>query len=107
MKLSTLIGAICLLTGVASAQIAFTNFGRPCGGNLTGTAQASRAGTMIHMDVTNAAAWVGVAPKTLEHWYYDYLQRQQQRPAGDLAPIRSLGIDELSLKKGTASSASC
>lgn len=56
MKLSTLIGAVCLLTSVATAQIAFTNFGRPCGGNLTGSAQTSRAGTVIHMDVTNAAA---------------------------------------------------
>lgn len=58
-----------------------------------------------HTDLTNAAAWVGVAPKTLERWYYDYLRRQQQRTAA--APIRCLGIDELSLKKDTAGSASC
>lgn len=58
-----------------------------------------------HTDLTNAATWMGVPSKTLEHWYYDYLQRQQ-RPSENLAPIRSLGIDELSLKKDTASSAS-
>ena len=77
------------------------------GAHATERFLARVAELLKHTDVTNAAAWVGVAPKTLEHWYYDYLQRQQQRPAGDLAPIRSLGIDELSLKKGTASSASC
>jgi transposase len=58
-----------------------------------------------HTDLSNAAAWVGVPQKTLEHWYYDYLQRQQ-RSQENLLPIRRLGIDELSLKKDTASSAS-
>jgi transposase len=59
-----------------------------------------------HTDLANAAVWLGVPAKTLEHWYYDYLQRQQ-RPSENPAPVVSLGIDELSLKKGTASSASC
>lgn len=58
-----------------------------------------------HSDVSAAARFLGVAEKTAEHWYYDYLERRQKGPAGDLMPIRSLGIDELSLKKDTGSSA--
>jgi transposase len=54
-------------------------------------------------DVANAAAFFGVPEKTLEDWYYDYLERQRQQPARTAKPIRSLGIDELSLKKGTGS----
>jgi transposase len=55
-------------------------------------------------DIANAAAFLGVPEKTLERWYYDYVERQaQQSPAG-LKPIKSLGIDELSLKKSTGSS---
>jgi transposase len=59
-----------------------------------------------HTDLANAAAFLGVAPKTLEHWYYDYVKRQE-RAEQDVRPVRSLGIDELSLKKDTANSASC
>ena len=55
-------------------------------------------------DVANAAAFFGVPEKTLEHWYYDYIQRQTQTPAPSLKPIESLGIDELSLKKSIVSS---
>src|SRR4051812_44012701 len=56
-------------------------------------------------DVANAAAFLGVPEKTLERWYYDYAQRQLDKPPGDAArPIRSLGIDELSMKKSTGSS---
>jgi transposase len=55
-------------------------------------------------DVANAALFLGVPEKTLERWYYDYAQRQAQAPAAGLKPIESLGIDELSLKKSTASS---
>ena len=54
-------------------------------------------------DVANAAAFFGVPEKTLEDWYYDYLERQRQQPSRVAKPIRSLGIDELSLKKGTGS----
>ena len=65
-------------------------------------------------DVSAAAAFLGVAEKTAERWYYDYLKRRQAEPAGGngaaaegLKPVRSLGIDELSLKKGTGSSSAC
>jgi transposase len=55
-------------------------------------------------DVANAAEFFGVSEKTLERWYYDHIQRQTQSPVEGLKPIASLGIDELSLKKSTASS---
>jgi transposase len=56
-------------------------------------------------DVANAAAFLGVPEKTLARWYYDYVQRQQDGPPVAAAkPIKSLGIDELSLKKSTGSS---
>lgn len=78
------------------------------GAHATERFLARAAELLKHTDLANVAAWLGVPAKTLEHWYYDYLQRQQQRStAENLAPIRALGIDELSLKKDTASSASC
>jgi transposase len=49
-------------------------------------------------DIANAAAFLGVPEKTLEKWYYDYVERQRQQPAS-LQPIRQIGIDELRLKK--------
>jgi len=56
-------------------------------------------------DIANAAAFLGVPEKTLSRWYYDYAQRQLDKPKGEAArPIKSLGIDELSLKKSTGSS---
>jgi transposase-like protein len=56
-------------------------------------------------DVANAAAFLGVPEKTLSRWYYDYVQRQLDKPKGGAAkPIKSLGIDELSLKKSIGSS---
>jgi transposase len=58
-----------------------------------------------HGDISNAARFTGVPEKTAERWYYDYLERKQKEPGADLLPIRSLGIDELSLKKDTGSSA--
>jgi transposase len=54
-------------------------------------------------DIANAAAFLGVPEKTLEKWYYDYVERQRQAPA-DVQPIRQLGIDELALKKKPTSS---
>jgi transposase len=58
-----------------------------------------------HSDVANAARFFGVAEKTLEGWYYDYVGRQQPDPARTpTGPIRRIGIDELSLKNGTDSS---
>jgi len=55
-------------------------------------------------DVANAAAFLGVPEKSLERWYYDYVDRNTQKSAATFKPIRSIGIDELSLKKSTASS---
>lgn len=67
-----------------------------------------RAGALIRVsDIANAAAFFGIPEKTLEHWYYDYLERMRQSPMPERKPIRSLGIDELSLKKSTGSSAAC
>ena len=69
-----------------------------------------------HGDLSAAARFFGIAEKTAEGWYYDYLQRQRkQREASSsssssssvLQPVRSLGIDEFSLKKDTGSSAAC
>jgi transposase len=56
-------------------------------------------------DVANAASLLGVPEKTLGRWYYDYARRQLDKAPGEgLKPIKSLGIDELSLKRSTASS---
>jgi transposase len=58
-----------------------------------------------HSDVANAARFFGVAEKTLEGWYYGYVERQQSDPTRTpTGPIRRIGIDELSLKSGTDSS---
>lgn len=58
-------------------------------------------------DVSLAGRFYGIPEKTVEEWYYDYLKRRQRQSQRELKPVRSLGIDELSLKKGTASSAPC
>jgi transposase len=59
-----------------------------------------------HADLGSAAAYLGVPEKTLERWYYQHVQRRQ-RAEGQLRPVSSLGIDELSLKKDTSNSAAC
>jgi transposase len=64
------------------------------------------AALVKHADLANAAAYLGVAEKTLERWYYQYVERLQ-RPEAALQPVRSLGIDELSLKKDSGNSAAC
>ncbi len=59
-------------------------------------------------DLSSAARFLDIAEKTAEGWYYQYCQRKQQRtPAAAMKPIRSLGIDELSLKKDTGNTAAC
>jgi transposase len=65
-----------------------------------------RAAELIrHSDVANAARFFGIPEKTLEGWYYAFVGRQQQHAAAAPGgPIRRIGIDELSLKKGTGSS---
>jgi len=64
-----------------------------------------RAAQLIRQsDVANAARFFAVPEKTLEDWYYDWVERQQAQMAMPTTPIRRIGIDELSLKKNTASS---
>lgn len=58
-------------------------------------------------DIRNTARFFGVAEKTLERWYYDFLERKRKNSQEADPPIRSLGIDELSLKKSTGNSAVC
>jgi transposase len=61
------------------------------------------AALVRHGDMARAAAFLGLPEKTLARWYYEYVERRQQQPVGELQPIRAIGIDELSLKKSTAS----
>lgn len=64
-----------------------------------------RAAELVrHSDVANAAAFFGIPQKTLERWYYQHIERQKATTDTAARPIRSIGIDELSLKKSTASS---
>lgn len=56
-------------------------------------------------DVSSAARFFGLSEKTTEGWYYEHVKRKQREPRPQLQPVRSLGIDELSLKKDTGSSA--
>jgi transposase len=67
-----------------------------------------RLGELIaHSDVGAAAQFFGIAEKTAEAWYYAHRQRKQHtqsHPPLQQQPVRSLGIDELSLKKDTDSS---
>ncbi len=60
-----------------------------------------------HADVSAAARFLGIAEKTAERWYYEHLERRRNEPAKALEPVQSMGIDELSLKKGTGSSSAC
>jgi len=48
-------------------------------------------------DLANTAAFFGVPEKTLERWYYDYVERHRQAPPLTARPIQQLGIDELKL----------
>jgi transposase len=52
-------------------------------------------------DLANAAAFFGVPEKTLERWYYDYVERQRRTPSLTATPIKQLGIDELQLTHGS------
>ncbi|MFO1053417.1 MAG: hypothetical protein U1F36_14490 [Planctomycetota bacterium] len=53
MKAITFLVSLALCAGAAIAQTAtFTNFGRPCGGDLNGS---QVRGPAVQMDVTNAA----------------------------------------------------
>jgi transposase len=56
-------------------------------------------------DISSASAFFGLPEKTVQDWYYEHVKRQQSQLRPQLEPVRSLGIDELSLKKDTGSSA--
>jgi transposase len=74
-------------------------------GTWATTRLVARAAELIRRsDVANTAAFFGIPEKTLERWYYDYVERQRTAVDATAQRIRSLGIDELSLKKSTASS---
>ena len=63
----------------------------------------ARAAELIrHGDVVRAAQFLRVPEKTLQRWYYDWVERQ--RDTTPAAPITRIGIDELSLKKSTGNS---
>ncbi len=65
----------------------------------------ARAAQMIGFgDVQNAAAFLGVPERSLGRWYADYVRRAAAAPARPAKPVTRIGIDELSLKKSTASS---
>lgn len=62
-----------------------------------------RASEMIkHSDIQSASLFFQVPEKSLEHWYYEYVRREHP-DSKVLKPIKSLGIDELSLKKSIGS----
>jgi transposase len=58
-----------------------------------------------HGDVSAAARFFGIPEKTAEGWYYGYLKRRES--GSDREPVRSLGLDELSLKKDIGNSVAC
>lgn len=60
-----------------------------------------------HGDIVSASRFFAIPEKTAEGWYYAYLERKASNPQPHLQPVRSLGIDELSLKKDSVNSAAC
>ena len=56
-------------------------------------------------DVSTAARFFGLPEKTVEGWYYAYMERTRKNPGPALQPVKSAGIDEISLKKNTGNSA--
>ena len=77
------------------------------GAHATGRLLERLAELAGRADVVTAARFFGLAEKTVEGWYYPYLERKQKQPSTALLPVKSLGIDELSLKKDTGNSAAC
>jgi hypothetical protein len=65
------------------------------------------AGLVDRSDVSSAALFFDLPEKTAEGWYYEHVKHKQQEPRPPLEPVRSLGIDELSLKKDTGNSVVC
>jgi transposase len=69
------------------------------GGHATERFLEQAARLIRFSDIANAAAFFAVPEKTLERWYYDYVERKRQTPIAKVQPIRQLGIDELRLTK--------
>src|SRR6266581_1385346 len=67
------------------------------GGHATERFLEQAARLIRFSDIANAAAFMGVPEKTLERWYYDYVERQRRTPPSAAKPIQQLGIDELKL----------
>jgi len=76
--------------------------GLACGTHATERFLARAAELIRHGDVRRAAAFLRVPEKTLQRWYYAWVE--QQRDTTPALPITTLGIDELSLKKSTVNS---
>lgn len=77
------------------------------GAHATGRFLDRLAELATHGDVSAAARFFGVPEKTAQRWYYEHLERLRVEPRQDLEPVRSLGVDELSTKKGAGGSPAC
>jgi transposase len=99
---------------VRAAEFACTGCGRFFTPALPGIAEGAhaterflrRAAELVGQgSVAGAARLLKVPEKTLERWYLDHASRRAAAAAAQPAkPIRSIGIDELSLKRGGAAS---
>ena len=64
-----------------------------------------RAAELIRSsDLANVSKFYSLPEQTLARWYYDFVERRRAAPNPALKPMRSIGIDELSLKKSIGSS---
>ena len=79
---------------------------RGLGAKATARLIGKAAELIKRADIAGAAAFYQIPEKTLERWYYEWveLEHQTQDESESTQPIRALGIDELSLKKNTANS---
>lgn len=69
-------------------------------GKVTGRFLNQAAALIERADISGVAAFYGIPRKTLERWYYQWLEQPAELSDEDEAkPIRSIGVDELSLKK--------
>lgn len=70
------------------------------GAKATGRFVEQAAELIERADISGVAAFYGIPRKTLERWYYQWLDQPTELSEEEHAePIRSLGVDELSLKK--------
>lgn len=75
------------------------------GAKATARLMGKAAQLIQRADIAGVAAFYQIPAKTLERWYYEWVELQNQSSEEDAPPkpIRSLGLDELSLKKSTGS----